>query len=46
MLVCARSCRSFAQETHGAVITAWSNDYDYASLFARQVEAYGRAGIY
>lgn len=27
-----------------AVTTAWSNDYGYDSLFARQVEAYGRAG--
>lgn len=24
-----------------AVITAWSNDYSYETLFARQVEAYG-----
>jgi len=27
-----------------AMITAWANDYDYASVFARQVEAYGREG--
>ncbi len=27
-----------------ATLTAWANDYDYASVFARQVEAYGRAG--
>lgn len=27
-----------------AVLTAWSNDYDYASVFARQVEAHGRPG--
>ncbi|MBM4232226.1 MAG: SIS domain-containing protein [Gammaproteobacteria bacterium] len=27
-----------------SVLTAWSNDYDYASVFARQVEAHGRAG--
>lgn len=25
-----------------ATITAWANDYDYDSLFARQVEAHGR----
>ena len=27
-----------------SVLTAWSNDYDYASVFARQVQAHGRAG--
>ena len=27
-----------------ATMTAWANDYDYASVFARQVEAYGQAG--
>ena len=27
-----------------SVLTAWSNDYDYASVFARQVEAHGREG--
>jgi D-sedoheptulose 7-phosphate isomerase len=27
-----------------AVLTAWSNDYDYESVFARQVEAHGAAG--
>jgi len=27
-----------------ATITAWANDYDYASVFARQVEAFGSAG--
>ena len=27
-----------------AVTTAWSNDYDYGSLFARQVEAHGEPG--
>lgn len=27
-----------------AMLTAWANDYDYASVFARQVEAYGSAG--
>ena len=27
-----------------AMLTAWANDYDYASVFARQVEAYGEAG--
>jgi D-sedoheptulose 7-phosphate isomerase len=27
-----------------AMITAWSNDYEYETVFARQVEAYGREG--
>ena len=27
-----------------AVITAWSNDYSYESVFSRQVEAYGESG--
>ena len=27
-----------------AVLTAWANDYSYETVFARQVEAYGRAG--
>lgn len=27
-----------------SVLTAWSNDYDYNSVFARQVEAHGQAG--
>ena len=27
-----------------AMITAWSNDYNYETVFARQVEAYGKSG--
>ena len=27
-----------------SVPTAWANDYDYDSIFARQVEAHGKAG--
>ncbi|HWE21251.1 MAG TPA: SIS domain-containing protein [Hyphomicrobiaceae bacterium] len=27
-----------------AVLTAWSNDYSYDTVFARQVEAYGKSG--
>ena len=27
-----------------ATMTAWANDYDYASVFARQVEAFGAEG--
>lgn len=29
---------------NSAVLTAWSNDYSYDTVFERQVEAYGRAG--
>ncbi|MFA5853703.1 MAG: D-sedoheptulose 7-phosphate isomerase [Patescibacteria group bacterium] len=27
-----------------SIITAWSNDYSFESVFARQIEAYGNAG--
>jgi D-sedoheptulose 7-phosphate isomerase len=30
--------------TDTSVVTAWSNDYSFDSLFARQVEAHGSAG--
>lgn len=30
--------------TNAATLTAWSNDYDYASAYAREVDAYGRDG--
>jgi D-sedoheptulose 7-phosphate isomerase len=30
--------------SNAAVLTAWANDYDYATVFSRQVEAYGEAG--
>jgi D-sedoheptulose 7-phosphate isomerase len=30
--------------SNSAFLTAWSNDYDYSSVFERQVEAYGRNG--
>lgn len=30
--------------TNLATLTAWSNDYDYATAFAREVEAYGVDG--
>ena len=36
--------KAIALGTDPAVTTAWSNDVDYASLFARQVEALGEAG--
>jgi D-sedoheptulose 7-phosphate isomerase len=30
--------------SNSATITAWSNDYDYQTVFARQVEAFGEPG--
>lgn len=30
--------------SNGAVLTAWANDYAFETVFARQVEAYGRNG--
>lgn len=35
---------AIALTTDGSVLTAWSNDYNYETVFARQVEAHGRAG--
>src|SRR5579862_9816357 len=29
---------------NAAVLTAWSNDYSYETVFSRQVEAYGEKG--
>jgi D-sedoheptulose 7-phosphate isomerase len=39
-----RAMRAICLASNPAVLTAWSNDYDYASVFARQVEAYGEPG--
>ncbi|MBI1209615.1 MAG: SIS domain-containing protein [Azospirillum sp.] len=33
-----------ALSANAAVLTAWSNDYDYESVFARQVEAHAQPG--
>jgi D-sedoheptulose 7-phosphate isomerase len=30
--------------SNAAFLTAWANDYDYDTVFSRQVEAYGRPG--
>jgi len=35
---------AIALTTDTSILTAWSNDYDFESVFARQVEAIGRAG--
>jgi D-sedoheptulose 7-phosphate isomerase len=39
-----RALNCIALGADPAVTTAWSNDYSYDSLYARQVEAYGRSG--
>ena len=33
-----------ALSANTSVLTAWSNDYDYETVFSRQVEAHGQAG--
>lgn len=38
----AINCRSIAADP--AILTAWSNDYEYGTVFSRQVEAYGDRG--
>lgn len=38
----AINCRSIAADP--AILTAWSNDYEYRTVFSRQVEAYGEQG--
>lgn len=35
---------ALALHTDTSALTAWSNDYSFATAFARQVEAFGRAG--
>lgn len=39
-----RAYKAMALTGPSALITAWSNDYDYESAFARQVEAFGEKG--
>lgn len=39
-----RALNCLALGADPAVTTAWSNDYSYDSLYARQVEAHGREG--
>lgn len=36
--------RCICLSDNAAVLTAWSNDYTYDTVFARQVEAYGEEG--
>jgi D-sedoheptulose 7-phosphate isomerase len=39
-----RALPAIALTTNQAVLTAWSNDYSFEDVFARQVEALGSAG--
>ena len=39
-----RALNCICLSSNPAVLTAWANDYSYDTVFARQVEAYGRAG--
>ncbi|WP_272910971.1 D-sedoheptulose-7-phosphate isomerase [Falsiroseomonas oryziterrae] len=39
-----RALKAICLSSNAAVLTAWSNDYDYATVFARQVEAYAEPG--
>jgi D-sedoheptulose 7-phosphate isomerase len=39
-----RALKAICLSSNPAVLTAWSNDYSYETVFSRQVEAYGEAG--
>lgn len=39
-----RALRAICLSSNPAVITAWSNDYSFDTVFSRQVEAYAEAG--
>ena len=39
-----RGLNVVALSANPAVLTAWANDYDYETVFSRQVEAHGRPG--
>lgn len=39
-----QACNVIALSANTSVLTAWSNDYAYETVFARQVEAHGQAG--
>lgn len=39
-----RALRAICLSDNPAVLTAWSNDYSFEQVFARQVEAYGENG--
>jgi D-sedoheptulose 7-phosphate isomerase len=39
-----RALKAICLSSNPAVLTAWSNDYSYETVFSRQVEAYGEPG--
>lgn len=39
-----KALRAICLSDNPAVLTAWSNDYSYETVFSRQVEAYGERG--
>lgn len=39
-----RALKTICLSDNPAVLTAWSNDYSYDTVFSRQVEAYGEPG--
>jgi len=39
-----RALNALCLAANPAVLTAWSNDHEYGTVFSRQVEAHGRAG--
>lgn len=39
-----RACNVIALSANSSVLTAWSNDYTFETVFSRQVEAHGQAG--
>jgi D-sedoheptulose 7-phosphate isomerase len=43
-LIERRALKAICLADNPSVLTAWSNDYSYETVFARQVEAYGEPG--
>lgn len=43
-LIERRALRAICLSSNPAVLTAWSNDYSYETVFSRQVEAYAEPG--
>ena len=39
-----KALRAICLSSNAAVLTAWANDYNYETVFSRQVEAYGSPG--
>lgn len=39
-----RALKAICLSSNSAVLTAWTNDYSYETVFSRQVEAYGEPG--